>query len=235
MNTFLSSTQTQQQQQQQQQQQSNGQPQTNSLLNNKGPLILKAPQAKDIIFFNENGFINTANQLLSYFTSNSSTVSSSSSTSVATNASSDTTSTTTATTTNIASSSIHLNSSLLSPVKKLNRVKKKVKFPEDGRIIHGYSNPPKLGWTPGMYSTSDLLDAYTKSCDRHKSRPLAKLIPQLKALQDLDCANGEKVNVLNLKSRKYSFYTGKGRWGVNFDPRVFMHITIDLWELFYQF
>lgn len=84
--------------------------------------------------------------------------------------------------------------------KSNNKVKKKVTFPEDGKIIKDYSEPPKHGWTPGTFSTVDLLESYLKSCERHKCKPLNKLIPHLKALQDLDCANGEKVNVLNLKS-----------------------------------
>jgi hypothetical protein len=84
------------------------------------------------------------------------------------------------------------------------KVKKKVTFPEDDKIIKDYSEPPKQGWTPGSFSTVDLLESYLKSCDRHKCKPLNKLIPHLKALQDIDCANGEKVNVLNLKS-KFNF------------------------------
>lgn len=82
----------------------------------------------------------------------------------------------------------------------INKVKKKVTFPDDGKIIKDYSDPPKP-WSPGSFSTVDLLESYLKSCDRHKCKPLNKLIPHLKALQDLDCANGEKVNVLNLKSK----------------------------------
>ncbi len=84
----------------------------------------------------------------------------------------------------------------------INKIKKKVTFPEDDKIIKDYSDPPKNGWIPGTFSTVDLLEAYLKSCDRHKCKPLNKLIPHLKALQDLDCANGEKVNVLNLKSER---------------------------------
>jgi hypothetical protein len=182
---------------QQQQQQSQG----SSLLTNDGPLILRAPKARDIIFFNENGFINTANQVLNYFSTTNGT-----SANLPQNggvALSETSSATSLTTTLSTSSSTTTNipSLLLSPAKKLNRVKKKVKFPDDEKIIHGYSNPPKTGWMPGVYSTSDLLDAYIRSCDRHKCKTLPKLMPQLKALQDLDCANGEKVNVLNLKSK----------------------------------
>lgn len=86
-----------------------------------------------------------------------------------------------------------------SNIKQVKKAKKKVTFPEDGKIIKDYSEPPKLGWTPGTFSTVDLLESYLKSCERHKCKPLNKLIPHLKALQDLDCANGEKVNVLNLK------------------------------------
>jgi hypothetical protein len=81
--------------------------------------------------------------------------------------------------------------------------KKFVRFPEDEKIIKDYSEAPKRGWMPGKHSTNDLLDAYIRSCDRHRSKPLAKLMQQLKVLQDLDCANGEKVNVLNLKSNKF--------------------------------
>lgn len=77
---------------------------------------------------------------------------------------------------------------------------KRVRFPEDGDMRQ-YSEAPKRGWHPGKHSTSDLLDAYIRACDKHKCKPLAKLVQQLKALQDLDCANGEKVNVLNLKSK----------------------------------
>ena len=77
---------------------------------------------------------------------------------------------------------------------------KRVRFPEEGDMRQ-YSEAPKRGWHPGKHSTSDLLDAYIRACDKHKCKPLAKLVQQLKALQDLDCANGEKVNVLNLKSK----------------------------------
>jgi hypothetical protein len=164
------------------------------------PLILKAPQAKDIIFFNENGFINTANQLLNYFSNGTTTTANVSLASNGTVTYQETPSNTPTLTTPSTTSVVTTTSNILSPAKKLNRVKKKVTFPDDDRIILGFSNPPKTGWMPGVYSTSDLLDAYIRSCDRHKCKPLAKLMPQLKALQDLDCANGEKVNVLNLKS-----------------------------------
>lgn len=129
-------------------------------------LILQAPQAKDILFFNENGFIQKEDY-----------------------------STTPSTTTNRKSNlKLNRNSTLNS--------KKSVKFPDDEKIIKDYSEAPKRGWIPGKHSTNDLLDAYIRSCDRHKSKSLSKLMPQLKALQDLDCANGEKVNVLNLKNEK---------------------------------
>jgi predicted DNA-binding antitoxin AbrB/MazE fold protein len=45
-----------------------------------------------------------------------------------------------------------------------------------------------------------LLESYCKACEKHKCKPLNKLLPLLKALQDVDCKNGEKVNVLSLKS-----------------------------------
>jgi protein phosphatase 1 regulatory subunit 37 len=83
------------------------------------------------------------------------------------------------------------------------RKRKTVRFPDDEKIIKDYSEPPKHGWIPGLHSTSDLLEAYLKSCQSHKTKTLAKLIPQLKALQDLECSNGEKVNVLNLKSERF--------------------------------
>lgn len=175
--------------------------------NNGGPLILKAPQAKDIIFFNENGFMNTANQLFSYFTS--STYAKTTDTPVVVNNSSPVSTQHQASNpaTVTTKPTVKLSSSLLSPEKKSARgsVKKKVKFPEDDRIVGGYSLPPQVGWMPGLYSTGDLLDSYMKSCERNKCRPLAKLVQQLKALQDLDCANGEKVNVLNLKSNLLSY------------------------------
>ena len=77
--------------------------------------------------------------------------------------------------------------------------KKSVTFPEN--VVRDYSAPPRLGWVPGTYPTSDLLEAYLRSCERHKCRSIQKLVLQLKALQDLDCSNGEKVNYLNLKSK----------------------------------
>ncbi len=95
--------------------------------------------------------------------------------------------------------SIH---SSLSTKLKANKKKKTVHFPEN--IIKDYSEPPKLGWVPGSFPTSDLVDAYLNSCDRHKCKPIQKLVQQLKALQDLDCSNGEKVNYLNLKSKHYN-------------------------------
>jgi hypothetical protein len=177
--------------------------------NSSDTLILKAPQQKDIIFFNENGF---ASQLFSFFTSGSNSNNNINSTPNSSASGSNLNPVLQESknlnlnknnnNNNNSTSNIQLNSRLLSPIKKLNRAKKKVKFPEDDRIIHGYSDPPKVGWTPGLYPTSDLLDSYIKSCERHKSKPLNKLLPQLKALQDLDCANGEKVNVLNLKSER---------------------------------
>ena len=91
-----------------------------------------------------------------------------------------------------------------SNLKSLNYTSKKnVKFPDDENIIKDYSAAPKRGWIPGKYSTNDLLESYIKSCERHRTKALAKLIPQLKALQDIECSNGEKVNVLNLKSKFY--------------------------------
>ncbi|CAF0948070.1 unnamed protein product [Brachionus calyciflorus] len=120
-------------------------------------LILQAPQPNDILFFNENGFLNS-NQSIKQKKSN---------------------------------------------LKSLNySIKKQVKFPEGDGIIKDYSEAPKRGWIPGKYPTSDLLESYLKSCDRHKTKPLNRLIPQLKALQDIDCTNGEKVNVLNLKNER---------------------------------
>lgn len=78
--------------------------------------------------------------------------------------------------------------------------KRSVKFPEN--VIKDYSEPPKQGWIPGSYPTSDLLEAYMRSCERHKSKSIQKLVLQLKALQDIDCSNGEKVNYLNLKNER---------------------------------
>lgn len=78
--------------------------------------------------------------------------------------------------------------------------KKRVKFPEDEKLIKDFSEPPKR-WVPGTYSTNDLLDSYCKACEKQKCKPLNRLLPQLKALQEIDCVNGEKVNVLNLKSK----------------------------------
>lgn len=86
--------------------------------------------------------------------------------------------------------------------KKPKKIKKKVSFPEN--VIKDYSDPPRLGWIPGSYPTSDLVEAYMKSCEIHKCKSLGKLVQQLKALQDIDCSNGEKVNVLNLKSKLFS-------------------------------
>jgi hypothetical protein len=160
--------------------------------NGNGPLILKAPQLNQVLFFNEvdpeNASPPTLSPLVFYqqeLLRNNAPVLKSALANTANNIEINTSSdqaamTTTATTTT--------------------RLKKKVTFPEDEKIIKDYSEPPKRGWAPGMFSTTDLLTAYLKSCDRHKCKPLNKLMPQLKALQDLDCANGEKVNVLNLKS-----------------------------------
>ena len=154
---------------------------------NGGPLILKAPQLNQVLFFNEvdpeNASPPTLSPLVFYqqeLMRNNAPVLKSALANTATNniETGDQAPTTTTTT----------------------RLKKKVTFPEDEKIIKDYSEPPKRGWAPGMFSTTDLLTAYLKSCDRHKCKPLNKLMPQLKALQDLDCANGEKVNVLNLKS-----------------------------------
>ena len=157
-----------------------------------GPLILKAPQLNQVLFFNEvdpeNASPPTLSPLVFYqqelMRNNAPVLKSAlanTANNIETSNSSDQPPTTTTTTTTT-------------------RLKKKVTFPEDEKIIKDYSEPPKRGWAPGMFSTTDLLTAYLKSCDRHKCKPLNKLMPQLKALQDLDCANGEKVNVLNLKS-----------------------------------
>jgi hypothetical protein len=75
--------------------------------------------------------------------------------------------------------------------------KKSVRFPDE--IIKDYSEPPKK-WIHGLHSTSDLLDSYCNSCEKYKCKPIGKLVQQLRALQDVDGINGEKVNVLNLKS-----------------------------------
>ncbi len=93
--------------------------------------------------------------------------------------------------------------SRLSNKSKTNKKKKNVHFPEN--IIKDYSEPPRLGWVPGSFSTSDLVEAYLNSCDRQKCKTIQKLVQQLKALQDLDCSNGEKVNYLNLKSKALNF------------------------------
>lgn len=75
--------------------------------------------------------------------------------------------------------------------------KKRVKFPDE--LIQGYSDPPRR-WNPGEYSTFDLLASYLKACSEQKTKPMQKLVHQLRALQDLQGINGEKVNVLNLNS-----------------------------------
>lgn len=174
---------------------------TTTASNETRPITVQAPSINDVKFFNEPPIVvqQTENQngslssplttLTNYFTGNTTTNSSSSSSS------------------RIHDSSIiltpvmaHASSVPLTPIIKKNRSKKKVTFPDDEKIIKDYSEPPKRGWQPGSFSTSDLLDAYVKSCERHKCKPLNKLTHQLKALQDLDCSNGEKVNVLNLKS-----------------------------------
>jgi hypothetical protein len=150
-------------------------------VNNNGSLILKAPALNQVLFFNEIDSENASPPTLSplaYYQqellrNNTPPLKSA------------------LTTTNGGEDS----------EQRVKKVKKRVTFPDDEKIIKDYSEPPKRGWMPGMYSTSDLLTAYLKSCDRHKCKPLNKLMPQLKALQDLDCANGEKVNVLNLKSK----------------------------------
>lgn len=85
-------------------------------------------------------------------------------------------------------------------IESKSKKKKKVTFPEN--VIKDYSEPPKIGWQPGSYPTSDLLESYLKSCERHKCKSIGKLLQQLKALQDLDCSNGEKVNYLNLKNER---------------------------------
>lgn len=133
----------------------------NSMPQNDNSLILQAPQKKDILFFNENGFVQTDSKVKKI------------------------------------KSNLKSNS---------NSCKKQVKFPDDENIIKDYSEAPKTGWIPGKYSTFDLLESYLKSCDRHKTKPLNRLIPQLKALQEIECMNGEKVNVLNLKSIKIYFW-----------------------------
>lgn len=155
------------------------------------PMILKAPQARDIKFFDETPpGATTPVSLIDKTAANSN-----------------------------GGSRVHDSSIILTPLLATAseasfakpKVKKKVRFPEDDKIIKDYSEAPKRGWQPGSYPTSDLLDAYVKSCERHKCKPLAKLLPHLKALQDLDCTNGEKVNVLNLKSKsrcpRIAFYT----------------------------
>lgn len=154
------------------------------------PLILQAPQPQDILFFNESSssfaYINSANHNDSL--SNMMMLMNNGGAGGNGNP-------------------LALNTAANKPrpiVKKSNSLimkhKKFVRFPEDDKIIKDYSEAPKRGWMPGKHSTNDLLDAYIRSCDRHKSKPLSKLMQQLKALQDLDCVNGEKVNVLNLKS-----------------------------------
>ncbi len=85
-------------------------------------------------------------------------------------------------------------------VEYFEKKKKRVSFPDD--IIKDYSDPPKK-WKPGEYSTVDLLESYCKSCEKQKCKPSTKLTQQLKALQDLDGINGEKVNVLNLKGKLF--------------------------------
>lgn len=78
--------------------------------------------------------------------------------------------------------------------------KRSVTFPEN--VIKDYSEPPKLGWIPGSYPTNDLLEAYMKSCERHKCKSIQNLVTQLKAFQGLDCSNGEKVNFLDLRNER---------------------------------
>ena len=174
---------------------------SNNNINNNGSLILQAPQLNQVLFFNEPGlnvntlFQNNLQNTTPTVIKTNNTFNSSSSSNLAPQPP--------------PPAGIKHSKSLLlnNQNKQANRTKKKVTFPEDDKIIKDYSDPPKRGWMPGLHSTSDLLQAYLKSCDRHKCKPLAKLMPQLKALQDLDCVNGEKVNVLNLKSRFCSFLT----------------------------
>lgn len=162
------------------------------------PMILRAPQAKDIKFFDETPPLGGAATTPTPVSLIDKTAANSNS-----------------------SNRVHDSSIILSPLlasaagaspdaassssfaTKPAKVKKKVRFPEDDKIIKDFSEAPKRGWQPGSYPTSDLLDAYVKSCERHKCKPLAKLLPHLKALQDLDCTNGEKVNVLNLKNEHF--------------------------------
>ena len=151
--------------------------------NGNGSIILKAPQLNQVLFFNEPELSSSPSpptlSPMAYYQQDMLLRNSPS-----------------------IKSALNTSSSSSSASKQNGtKSKKKVTFPEDGKIIKDYSEPPKRGWTPGLHSTSDLFPAYLRSCERHKCKPLNKLLPQLKALQDLDCANGEKVNVLNLKSK----------------------------------
>ena len=153
--------------------------------NSNNPLILQAPNLNDVLFFNETGLAVNNSYLQTYASSQQS----------------QSPSTTPSTPPQPIKQNNLTPTPIILKVNRPNRAKKKVTFPEDEKIKN-CSDPPKRGWIPGMYSTSDLVDSYLKSCERHKCKPLNKLLPQLKALQDIDCSNGEKVNVLNLKSER---------------------------------
>lgn len=96
-----------------------------------------------------------------------------------------------------ANSDTSLSDTAASPSAPSSASKKRVKFPDE--LVLGYSDPPRR-WSPGEYSTFDLLASYLKACSEQKTKPLNKLVHQLRALQDLQGINGEKVNVLNIIS-----------------------------------
>jgi hypothetical protein len=188
-----------------------------STSSNNSSIILQAPKPSDIKFFNESYIASTSisNSSIVLFQKDpqSAVIRTQFNPPMATNA-----------TTNINSNlaqhqqQINIPNGKLTPLEvanennkrsninlsKLNKTKKKVRFPTDDKIIKDYSEPPKRGWMPGSYPTSDLLESYLRSCDKHKCKPLNRLLPQLKALQDIDCQNGQKINSLNLKSTKNS-------------------------------
>lgn len=150
-------------------------------------LILKAPKPNDIKFFNEEPSPNHPNNAHNELTESIVFVPKDEPPPV------DTTSTTIPTVQSFKTSRLKKPGGSVKP-------KRSVKFPEN--VVKDYSEPPKLGWIPGSYPTSDLLEAYMRSCERHKCKSIQKLVLQLKALQDIDCSNGEKVNYLNLKNER---------------------------------
>ena len=161
------------------------------------PLILQAPQPSDILFFKENPFDLSPQSTNLMMLSNSNGVNQQTNATAALPISPMprpiVKKSVSSANMSVTSSGVVVGGSTSSG--------KRVRFPDDTNLKE-FSDAPKRGWHPGKHSTSDLLDAYIRACDKNKCKPLGKLMQQLKALQDLDCANGEKVNVLNMKSNK---------------------------------